>query len=76
MHLENYGSWNMYYIAPPLNMILCPRTRSIMFSGYVIGCAVSPSFWQIVLKTLRGLSPRANYTDRATMPVAKLVPTF
>jgi hypothetical protein len=28
------------------------------------------------LKKLRGLSPQANYTDRATAAVGEVVPTF
>jgi hypothetical protein len=32
--------------------------------------------WMTKLTKLRGLSPQANYTDRATATVGEVVPTF
>jgi hypothetical protein len=49
----------------------------IWLHGCELGYRRDVSYFQItVLKKLRGLSPQANYTNRATAAVGEVVPTF
>jgi hypothetical protein len=53
------------------SLSLSRSNRLMLFSETIAACCILRNIY-----TLRGLSPQANYTDRATAAVGEVVPTF